>query len=100
MRRRNPHKTITIIRQPSQANIPRLERREQRKQPTGLDNRLIGRWRAIAVDVSDSQEQEGNVDGDEDAAKDEGGFQCAKDEEEGEDEPALRLSVTLNAIEW
>lgn len=52
------------------------------------------------MDVSDSQEQEGNVDGDEDAAKDEGGFQCAKDEEEGEDEPALRLSVTLNAIEW
>lgn len=74
MRRRNPYKTITIIRQPSQTNIPRLERREQRKQPTGLDNRLIGRRGAVAVYVSDAEKQEGDVDGDEDAAEDEGGF--------------------------
>ena len=74
MRRRNPHKTITIIRQPRQTNVPRLERRQQRKQPTSLDNRLIGRRGAVAVDVSNSEKQEGDIDGDEDATEDEGGF--------------------------
>lgn len=74
MRRRNPHKTITIIRQPSQANIPRLERRQQRKKPTGLDNRLIRRRGAVAMYVSDAEKQERDVDCDEDAAEDKGGF--------------------------
>lgn len=101
MRRGDPHKTITIIRQPSQANIPRLERREQRKKPAGLDNRLIGRRGAVAVDVSDAEQQEGDVDGDEDAAEDEGGFQGAENEEEGEDEPTLHLLIYgYWLIEW
>lgn len=41
------------------------------------------------MDVSDAQEQEGDVDGNEDAAEDKGGFERAEDEEEGKYEPAL-----------
>lgn len=97
MRRRNPHKTITIIRQPRQARIPRQERGQQRKQPTGLDDGLVGGCGAVAVDVADAEEEEGDVDGDEDAAEDEGGFEGAEDEEEGEDEPAL---ARVNGFIW
>ena len=70
----NEEETVTVIRQTGQTDIPREERRQQREQPTGLDDGLVGHGRAVAVDVADSEEQEGDVDCDEDTGEDEGGF--------------------------
>lgn len=90
---RNDEETVAAIRYTGQTDIPREERCQQREQPTGLDDGLVGlRW-AVAMDVADSEEQEGDVHCDEDTGEDEGGFQRAEDEEECEDEPALRLLV-------
>lgn len=79
MENRNEEETVTVIRQTGQTDIPREERRQQRKQPTSLDDGLVGHGRAVTVDVADSEEQEGDVDCDEDTGEDEGGFQGAKD---------------------
>ena len=76
---RNEEETVTVIRQTGQTDIPREERRQQRKQPTSLDDGLVRHGRAVAVDVADSEEQEGDVDCDEDTGEDKGGFQRAKD---------------------
>lgn len=52
----NEEETVTVIRQTGQTDIPREERGQQREQPTGLDDGLVGHGRAVAVDVADSEE--------------------------------------------
>ena len=91
MEDRNDEETVAVIRYTGQTDIPREERCQQREQPTSLDDGLVGLRRAVAVDVADSEEQEGDVDCDEDTGEDEGGFQRADDEEECKYEPALIL---------
>lgn len=53
---RNTKETIGIIRQPCQTHIPRLKSRQQRKEPTSFDHRLVGLSSAVAVDVADAEE--------------------------------------------
>lgn len=98
MEDRNQEETVAVIGQTRQTGIPRQERRQQREQPTGLDDGFVGHGRAVAVDVADAEQQEGDVDCDEDTGKDEGGFQRAEHEEECEDEPALFFVSILYSI--
>ena len=80
---------ITIIRDTSERIIPRRERRQQREEAPGLDDRRVRMTRGVAVEVSDAEEHEGHVEREEEGEEGEGGLERAEDEEEGEDEPAL-----------
>lgn len=94
---RNREETVTVIRQPSERDIPRQKSSQQREQTASFDDGGIGHGGAVAVNVADTQEEEGDVDGDKNGGEGEGGFEAAEDEEEGEDEPALH---SINLCAW
>lgn len=94
---------IRIIRNARQRVIPRRKRRQQTKEASRLDDRGIGLARRVPMQVSDAEEQKGEVEGEEEGKKGDGGAEGAEEDDGGEDEPALRLRWLVDDIrrvEW
>ena len=89
MHNRHNKEAIAIIRDTRQGIVPRREGRQQGKETSRFHNGRVRVARGVTVEVSDAEEHEGHVEGEEEGEEGEGGLERAEDEEEGEDEPAL-----------
>ena len=85
----NDKEAVAIIQYPGERVIPSRERCHQRKKATGFHDRYA--WLAVGtgVQVPNSQEKKGHVQGEEEPEESDGGAEGAEDKEEGENEPAL-----------
>lgn len=88
---------VGIVENTSQRVIPSRKRRQQPEEPSGLDDRRVRRALGIAVQVSDAEEQEGQVQGEEEGEECDGGTERGDQEEGGEDEPALSR---VELVKW
>jgi hypothetical protein len=72
--------------------VPRHERGHEPEPATSLDDRDIGRA-ILGLQVADGEQQEGQIQREEEQEEGDCGLECADEQDEGEYEPALELTV-------
>ena len=81
---------VAVIGDTGEGVVPGQESSEDSKDTTSLDASRVGlSGGCVDVEVSGSQKQEGQVQGEEEEEESDGGFQRADEEDGREDEPAL-----------
>lgn len=88
---------VAVVRNTSQGVVPGRERRHQTEETTRLDHGRVGLALAVAVDVTDTEQQESQVKEEEQQEERHGGSQGAEEQDRREDEPTLKDS-TWSAI--
>lgn len=84
---------VAVVRNTGQGVVPGRERRHQTEETTGLDHGRVGHALVIALDVTNSEQQEGQVEEEEQQEERHGGSQGAEEQNGREDEPTLCVGL-------
>jgi hypothetical protein len=87
---RDDEEAVARIRNTRQGIIPREERSEESEVAASLDAASIGAF-GIVMQVADTQQEEGHVQGEKEEEEGDGRFERAEKEDRCEDEPSLDL---------
>lgn len=80
-----------------QGVVPGGESSQETEESTSLDNGRVRQALVVALDVSNSEQQEAKVQSQEEREEGNSGLQGAKQQDESEDEPALMGEVLASA---
>lgn len=82
---------VAAVGNTGQSVVPGGEGSQEAEETTGFDDGRVGLARAVALDVADTQQEEGEIEPEEQQEESHGGSQGAEQQDGGEDEPALRI---------
>ena len=85
---------VGVVGDTGEGVVPGGEGGEQAEEAAGLDDGRVGLALGVAVDVADTEQQEGQVEEEEEQEEGHGGAQGAEEQDRGEDEPALDKLVS------
>ena len=91
MKHWNNEEAVARIGDTSEGVIPSEESSEDTEDATGLDATKVGRARAVKIEVADTEQEECHVKSEEEQGECYCRAQCAQEQEEREDEPALNV---------
>ena len=86
---------VRVVQDTSKRIVPRQECRQQRKKATCLLDRGVDFARGIGVQICDAEEEECHVEREEQGEESDGRAESCQKQEEGEDEPALQLTISM-----
>lgn len=79
---------VAVVGQTSQGVVPGGESSEETEESTSLLDATVGDTGIVVVDVSNTQQEEGQIQGEEQGEEGNSGAEGAEDQDGGEDEPA------------
>jgi hypothetical protein len=86
----NDEEAVAAVGNTGQGVVPGSEGCHETKETTGLDDGRVGLAGAVALDVADTEEEEGEIEEEEQQEESHSGSQGAEQQDGGEDEPALQ----------
>lgn len=89
---------VAIVRNTGEGVIPSCKCRQETEEATGLDDGGVGLALGVTVEITNTEEQEGEVQEEEQQEEGYGGPQGAEQQDSGEDEPSL-VTVSTRLIQ-
>lgn len=86
---RDDEEAVAVIGQTCEGVVPGGESAQKTEEAAGLDDGRVGFVVGVALDVSDTEQKEGYVEGEKDGEEGHGGLEGTEEQDGRKDEPAL-----------
>jgi len=93
---RDDEEAVAVVGQTGEGVVPGGEGGEETEEATGHEDRLVGLVLGVTLDVTDTEQEEAQVEEEEQQEESDSGAEGAEEQDGGEDEPALRLLARSN----
>lgn len=95
---REDEEAVAAVGNTSKGVVPSSKGSQQTEEATGLDHGRVRVASVVALDVTNTEKQEGQVQEEEQQEEGHGGSQSAEEQDCGENEPALELSLAPTVL--
>lgn len=89
MSNRYDEEAVAVVGQTGEGVVPGGERGQETEETTGHEDGLVGLVVGVPLDVTDTEQEEAQVEEEEQQEEGDGGAEGAEEQDGGEDEPAL-----------
>jgi hypothetical protein len=94
---REDEEAVAAVGNTSKGVVPSSKGSQQTEEATGLDHGRVRCASTVALEVTNTEEQESQVQEEEQQEEGHGGSQGAEEQDCGENEPALKLIISANS---